>query len=386
MNLWKLISLAVGLSATAAQTEADDLAPLSDEFHYAGSAVQWSRIHQVEGWGNEVLEQFNINTERAGRLFMAPHSSTWYAENRGELTFKEVTGDFVITTEVEPTRRSGSGAPRSEYSLAGIMVRTPRTMTSTAQWTPGGQNYVFLSLGAASNPGNYQFEVKTTLNSQSTLHITDNAPPRAMIQVARLGPHLITLRSAPGGSWVVHRRYQRADMPARLQAGLTVYTDWPLCAGVGYENQNTLVLTNGARLANGAIVSGANPDLLAAFDYVRYRRPQIPANLAGANFSNPSAVSDAQLLSFLGANANLPHMPPPSVTLPASADFARWKTEGLPLRVQAVAGLSCTLQASIDLQTWANLEDFSGTGAEIEWVERAFGDHPHRYYRVRINP
>jgi len=385
MKLWKLSLLAISLSVAAAQAE-DDLAPLSDEFHHAGTITNWRRIHQVEGWGNDVLEQFNINTARAGRLFMAPHSSTWYAENRGELTFKEVTGDFVITTEVEPTRRSGGGAPRSEYSLAGIMVRTPRTMTSPAQWTPGGQNYIFLSLGAASNPGNYQFEVKTTLNSQSTLHITDNAPPRAMIQVARLGPHLIALRSAPDGSWVVHRRYQRADMPARLQAGLTVYTDWPLCAGVGFENQNTRVLTNGTRLANGSIVSGANPDLLAAFDYVRYRRPQIPANLAGANFSNPSAVSDAQLLSFLGANANLPHMPPPSITLPSSADQALWQTDGLPLRVQAAAGLSCALQASTDLDDWANLADFSGTGVEIELVDRAFGSQPHRYYRVRINP
>jgi len=385
MNLRKLILLGFFLGVTAAKAE-DDLAPLSDEFHHAGTVANWRRIHQVEGWGNDVLEEFNINTARVGRLFMAPYSSTWYAENRGDLTFKEVAGDFVITTEVEPTRRSGSGAPRSEYSLAGIMVRTPRTMASPAQWTPGGQNYIFLSLGAASNPGSYQFEVKTTINSQSTLHITDNAPPRAMIQVARLGPHLITLRSALGGNWEVHRRYQRGDMPTRLQAGLTVYTDWPLCSEVGFENQNTRVLTNGTRLANGSIVSGANPDLLAAFDYVRYRRPQIPPNLAGANFSNPSAVSDAQLLSFLGANANLPHMSPPRITAPSVSDHARWETDGLPLRVQAAAGLSCTLQASTDLEHWADLDDFSGTGVEIDLVDRTFGDHPHRHYRVRINP
>lgn len=287
---------------------ADDLTPLSDEFRSPATRTNWQRIYQTEGWGNDALATFDLGGTRPGRLLLVPHTSSWYAEWRGELTYKSVTGDFVITTDVEVSRRGGGGAPNSLYSLAGIMVRAPRTMTSPAQWTPGGQNYVFLSLGAANTPGTYQHEVKTTLNSVSTLEISAGTP-RAQIQVARLGRHLILLRCPPGGSWVVHRRYSRPDFPATLQAGLTVYTDWTSCERVGPTAQNITVLTNGARLPDGTIFSGADPDLEAAFDYVRYARPQVPANLTGADLSNPAAVSDAQLLAFLGDAAHEPATP-----------------------------------------------------------------------------
>src|SRR5207248_960338 len=76
--------------------------------------------------------------------------------------------DFVVTTDVEASQRGGTGAPRSNYSLAGIMVRAPRAITPST-WRAGGENYVFLSIGAGSPPGAFQFEVKTTTNSSSML-------------------------------------------------------------------------------------------------------------------------------------------------------------------------------------------------------------------------
>lgn len=381
----KPLPILLGLVTLTLATAADDLAPLSDEFNYGPTITNWQRLYQTEGWGNNVLQQFDINVTRPGRMFMRPYSSVWYAEHRGELAFKEVTGDFVITTGVEPTSQAGAGAPQSSFSLAGLMVRAPRSMTNPAQWTPGGQNYVFLSLGAASTPGTYQFEVKTTVNSVSTLDVS-SGPPRALLQIARLGSHIITLRQNPGEAWVVHRRYARPDLPARLQAGLTVYTDWTLCDRVGFQNQNTRVLTNGAPLAGGGVVSGANPDLLAAFDYVRYQRPQIPASLTGANFSNPAAVTDAQLLAFLGANANSAFAPPPRIAIPHGADRGRVPAGGFPVRVQAVAGLACTLQATTSLTNWSRVLDFAGTGEEIELVAPAAATDPFRYYRVVVNP
>lgn len=284
---------------------ADDLTPLSDEFRSAQTWTNWQRIYQAEGWGNDALATFDIGQQRPGRLLMIPHTSVWYAEWRGELTYKSVTGDFVITTDVAVSRRGGGGAPNSPFSLAGIMVRTPLSMTSPNQWTPGLQNYVFLSLGAASTPGTYQHEVKTTVNSVSTLEVSAGTP-RAQIQVARIGRHLILLRRPEGGNWTVHRRYSRPDFPATLQAGLTVYTDWPNCERVGFAAQNRTVLTNGARLPDGTLFTSANPDLEATFDYVRYARPKVPVQLANADLSNPAAVRDAQVLEFLGDHAHEP--------------------------------------------------------------------------------
>ncbi len=269
----------------------DDLTPLSDEFNDASTLAQWQRVYVVEGWGANQLERQDISTSRVGRMFMMPFTSTWYNDYRGELTFKEVEGDFVVTTDVAVSSRSGSGAPHSQFSLGGIMVRQPRQITP-ATWQPGHENYVFLSLGAANQPGTFQLEVKSTINSNSQPEFSAGAS-QAVIQVARVGPYFIMLRNV-GGTWGVHRRYYRPDLPTRLQVGMTTYTDYPTASSVSPLVHNSTVLHIG------------NPDLIAAFDYFRFQRPRIPSQFIGADFSNPGLVSEADLLSFLGSNANSP--------------------------------------------------------------------------------
>lgn len=299
--------LGVFLSVAVSASAFDDLTIFSDEFDDPGSLSHWSRIYETEGWGNDVLEVFDANITRPGHLVMTPYSSSWFEEWRGELTYKNVTGDFVITTFVEPRNRAGTGRPERDYSLAGIMVRVPRAMTNVNEWTAGGQNYVFLSMGSANRAtAGYEYEVKTTSNSTSVLFIEGTDATRAAIQVARLGPHLIMMRRDEGEEWVVHRRYYRPDFPETLQAGLTVYTDWDTVFSVGVENNNQLILTNGVELIGGGTLSGAEPDLVAAFDYVRFARPLIPGGLEDADFSNPGAVTDEQLLLFLGDEPDVP--------------------------------------------------------------------------------
>ncbi|MBL9172430.1 MAG: hypothetical protein JNL10_02745 [Verrucomicrobiales bacterium] len=385
MKLFPTLFLLLGQLARAA----DDLTPLSDEFRSVHAQTRWQRLYQTEGWGNDALATLNFGQQRPGRLLMIPHTSVWYEEFRGELTYQTVTGDFVITTDVAVSRRGGGGAPRSQFSLAGIMVRTPRPMTSPAQWTPGGQNYVFLSLGAANTPGTYQHEVKTTVNSVSTLEISPGTP-QAQIQVARVGRHLILLRRPAGGSWTVHRRYSRPDFPATLQAGLTVYTDWPNCERIGFSAQNRTVLTNGARLPNGTLFAGANPDLEAAFDYVRYARPNVPAQLVGADLSNPAAVSDAQLLAFLGDHAHEP-AEPLRVRLepqPAASRVRLDYGEGQATELHRLDRLQ--VRASADLaQPWATWRPLNGPVTVHEGaflLEDPLGSVPAQFYRAMELP
>lgn len=357
----------------------DDLTRLSDEFDSPHTLGQWERIHAVEGWGNDVLEHHDINLTRPGHLTLTPHTSSWYQEWRGELMFQAVTGDFVITTEVEPRNRAGSGPPGSDYSLAGIMVRAPRAMTSVAEWTPGGQNYVFLSLGAASHAGTYQYEVKTTVNSDSTLLVADGAPDRSLIQVARIGPHLILLRRTPDGSWVVHQRYHRTDFPATLQAGLTVYTDWPTCGAVGFAFHNQNVLTNGLPLPGGGTLQGCHPDLVAAFDYVRYARPQVPSPLVDAPLSNPAVVSDAELLAFLGEAVNVPGgaAEPPVLIGPG------WTpATGFSATLLTTPNRSYRVQWSPDATQWHTLVSLVSASGSHHFVDSDAIHDPRRFYRA----
>ncbi len=359
LNKCKIPFLLAALAtfAWAPASKADDLAPLCDEFGNAATLPNWLRIYQTEGWNANQLQGFDINTTQPGWMRMLPYASTWYQDYRGELAYKNVSGDFVITTYVHDTNRSFSGAPQSQYSLAGIMVRTPRNVTPQT-WTPGGENYVFLSLGASTTPGAYWYEVKTTVNSVSTLVTQPANVYQAEIQVVRLGTAIIMLRRSLGGEWVVHRRYSRPDFPAQLQAGLTVYTDWPTCSTYTPFNHNSTVIT------------GGNPDLDARFDFVRYRRPVVPQNLQGQDFTNPSVVSDAQLLSFLGDNANDPQTMPGTLAFGATNYSVNENGGSATINVQRSGGSDGA--ATVDYATSNNTAtagaDFTATTGTLNFA------------------
>lgn len=274
---------------TSSLARADDITALSDEFDKPETLKEWQRVFRVEKSAADQLKRIQIDA-KTGRLILEPHAVVWYQDYRGPLVFKQVDGDFVATTQIRAHSRAGDGAPRSQFSLAGLMIRTPRDITPQT-WKPGGENYIFLSVGAADRPGEHQLEVKTTLDSKSTLHITPGAP-EAELRGVRIGSAFVLLRKLPGEAWRVHQRYSRPDMPKTLQVGITCYTDWQTCSKMP------------PRQHNQTVIKGGNPDLVAEVDYVRYARPNVPEALAGRNFSDPRAVSDEQIVELFGADGS----------------------------------------------------------------------------------
>ncbi len=302
---------------------ATPIAGLSDEFNDAATLASWNEIAQVEGWGAKgmQLNELSINASQPGRMVIEPHTGGWYEDYRGALTFKEVSGDFVVTTRVRITDRDnvgGSDADNipndSQYSLGGLMIRTPRAITNgLADWRPGnrqddgtnnGENYVFLSMGFTTGARNFSFEVKTTRNSLSRLETTalGQTPDEVELQIARIGTSVITLYRLDGQTnWTVHRRYSRPDMPATMQVGMVAYTDWDKMAGITPPVHNTNVLAPGQFPSDPTPSQPFNPDITAAYDFTRFSRVDVPVALQGVNLA--TAASDQQLLSFLGDNA-----------------------------------------------------------------------------------
>ena len=284
----------------------DPLCPLSDEFDDAATLNNWFRLYEEELWPDQ-MESWDINLTNPGYMTLMPYTSSWFEDCRGIMVFKEIEGDFIASTRVMASNRAGTGAPSSLYSLGGILIRTPRTTTS-ATWVPGGENYIFLSTGSADTPGTFQFEVKTTEDSNSFLEIDDVCPempgsdcgaiPEITLRGVRIGHHFLMLRKRDSGDWEVHRRYPRADMPPVLQVGFTTYTDWGTIDARYWPED--------VPGYNNTVITDGNPDLVARFDYLRYQRPQVPVALQGRDFSapynpnDPQTVSDAELLSFLG--------------------------------------------------------------------------------------
>jgi hypothetical protein len=311
------------------------LAAISDEFDDAASQANWERIYQTEGWNADHLQVWDVNQTQPGRMVMQPHTVVWYQDRRGPMAFQEVTGDFAITAQVIVTDRDDVGGSDADdipndaqYSLAGVMIRTPRDIQDPANdWQPGtqlddgtnqGENYVFLSLGHGTD-GDFSFEVKTTRNSNSQLELTPAPGNVATLQTVRIGDTVVTLMQTPGSDWVVHRRYTRPDMPETMHVGLVSYTNWTKA-----NDFDPFVHNNEVMDGSGFDPTPAepfNPDIHAGIEYARYALPVVPPELEGVDLLNDA--TDDQLLSFLGASLNQPAQPPgdlPEVGVAASVD------------------------------------------------------------------
>lgn len=307
---------------------ADDLTGLNDEFDDATTINNWQRLYQTEGWGADQLQAWDIDQTQAGRMTMQPHTVVWYQNWRGPIAYQEITGDFVVTSEIIVTDRDDVGGSdaddipqEAQFSLAGVMIRTPRDITDPAvDWQPGtmlddgtniGENYVFLSIGHGTD-GQLSLEAKTTRNSDSQLELTPINTNTITLQIARVGDSVFSLYQLPGQEWVVHRRYTRADMPETIQVGLVSYTDWTKANDFDPFFHNSNVLQPG--VADPTPMEAFNPDINAGFEYARFARPVVPAELASVDLVN--AASDLQLLSFLGDVG----VPDPGFDLPTIGD------------------------------------------------------------------
>lgn len=302
---------------------ADDLTDLSDDFEDSTSIAAWERIYQTEGWNADQLETWNINQTQAGRMVLTPYTTSWFESYRGPLVFKEITGDFVITTQVNISDRDDIGdsdlndIPNgSAFSLAGLMIRTPRDIENPAlDWTPGtfqddgtnnGENYIFLSLGYGNSGNQFQMETKTTRNSSSSLVLEDRGDNSVInLQIARIGENVFTLYQIPGEEWVLNNRYHRPDMPETLQAGMVAYSDWGKVSDYDPFDHNANVLQPGS--FDPTPFEDFEPDIVAGFEYIQFDRPEIPEYLQGVDLR--IQTTNLQMLSFLGDNVNSPVIP-----------------------------------------------------------------------------
>jgi hypothetical protein len=263
-----LASLLPGALPVSAQTPppSDDLRALSTRFDSPSRLAGW-RLHEVPGFS----PKWQAPAVEDGALVLRPLSSGWFEDMQAGHLHREVEGNFVVTARirVEGTR---APTPQTLFSLAGLFVRIPRPGLTAANWQPGRENWLFFSLGSAFPAGTPQFEVKTTFNSLSTLRILDAAdaypggrPAWVELRVARQGELFSLLHRIEGRrEFTLLDQLIRPDLPARLDVGLTAYSDW---------NTGTNHYPDFARYNTAA--APANADLVARVERVDFRRPTV---------------------------------------------------------------------------------------------------------------
>jgi len=337
---------------------ADDLAPLSDELDDGTTTNTWLRNYVEEGWNADKLEIWNIHDSRSGHMRLMPYSSTWFNDYTGALAYKEVSGDFVATIQLDVGRRNGlPGRPASDYSWAGLLVRAPRGLTQaapvpdpgpgvvlpwppppfgepnhyTTPWQPGTENYIYLASGFATNainanPNVWQYEAKSTTNGVSSFYSSANGTGTGVsvstLQIVRIGQTFVLLRRHGDGPWIVETRYELPAMPDTLQIGLTAYGDW-----------NYVSTQNELHHNRTAAVGVGNPDIVADVDFYRLQRPHASLSEAALQalaltgpFGPLQLLADSGLDDRLGDHAHAPYVAPTATPTPGAATSTPTRT------------------------------------------------------------
>jgi hypothetical protein len=146
------------------------------------------------------------------------------------------------------------------------MVRAPRAVTP-ADWTPGGENWLFITTGVADDVSAPVFETKTTVASRSRLRLHPAKAGWVELRIARTGATFVLASRYDGEGWVERARFERADLPATVQVGLNAYTDW----------YSARPLHNDPRAFNTRVIKDGRPDLAFRVDWVRFGAADAPA-------------------------------------------------------------------------------------------------------------
>jgi hypothetical protein len=238
---------------------------LSTRFSTAAALNGWQQ-HSVQGFSNKWAAPSVEN----GALVLRPTSSGWFEDMQAGHLYREVDGNFIVTTRIKVSGTK-QALPQRSFSLAGLFIRAPRPGLTADNWQPGKENWMFFSIGTAFPAGAPQFEVKTTYNSLSTLYIGDasrayaGGPQWVDLRIARQGELFTLLQRTQGSNeFSVVEQFIRPDLPAKLNVGLTAYADWDSAAPIypDFRRYNTQA-------------PAQNADLVAYVESIDFRRPTV---------------------------------------------------------------------------------------------------------------
>lgn len=157
--------------------------------------------------------------QRGDGLILTPTvESLWWKNQRGPMLYTTLEGDATISVSVQVRKRTDPALPPDmEWQFGGIILRDPGGDALLSR-----ENYVFNVIGHRGK--SLQLETKSTRNGDSQVDAWNWESGDAELRIERKGDQFLMLaRENATSPWREFARYQRPDLPARLQAGLIVY-------------------------------------------------------------------------------------------------------------------------------------------------------------------
>ena len=201
---------------------------LSDEFNNASTLSDWTALASNDTTATTI----DIDTSEADKLVIVPavfNQNGWFASSIGPYLYKEVTGDFIVTSHIIAGNVNDHDTPPTgSYNSAGFVIRDP---ASTMPQSP--QNWIMYNVGAQvydDTAGHtLATEAKTTVNSSSvlTLRPTASATSNAgQLALCRSGSTFYAFKWMDDeAGWTLEEAMSRPDLPETLQVG-TVVNGW----------------------------------------------------------------------------------------------------------------------------------------------------------------
>ncbi|HYE54337.1 MAG TPA: hypothetical protein VD996_05820 [Chitinophagaceae bacterium] len=293
-------SLATGQQVRRSNVPETPLEPLNDEFSDNASLQGWQKLHTIENFPDKI-RHFSVSE---GTMKLQPFASGWYGDYQAPFLFKTVSGDFDVRARIKVSGRQDS-LPQSEWSLAGLMVRQAKQTTS-AEWQPNQENWLFFTTGIAEPKGTPVFEVKTTNNSISNLKLRPAKAGWVELRIVRVQASFILMyRYTSQEPWTIIERFYRPLLPYQLQVGINAYSGW---------NEVPNDIRKDPAIFNKTLLKDPTADIWVEADYIRFSRPVLNMEglraLRNPNFNAPYytpanlltdySVSNETVLSILG--------------------------------------------------------------------------------------
>jgi regulation of enolase protein 1 (concanavalin A-like superfamily) len=282
-----------------------------DEFADANSLSQWSNRQTVEGGTNQI-STLNVNTSAAGALSLTPASNAgWFNTSAGPFIYKNITGDFVVTTQVSAHSLSSvNQAPSQLSNAAGLLVRTPSSASGVQNWIT---NNIGTHSGAVVGSTNLN-----TVNGVSNSVIAQAGSFNQALRICRVGSTVYTFISQDNEqTWTLTNTFTRTDFPSTVQVGMM------------------------------AVAASSIGDVRADFSYIRAATPSSASDCTG--MIAPAVAT--------GISPSPPPPPPPPPSNPNPAPS--------PTPVSAISGFGDEFADASTLSQWSNRQTVEGGTSQL---------------------
>lgn len=246
------------------------LEALNDEFEDPNLMDQWTRVELAEGYPDRMGE-WDINETMESCLYIKPLEGMWYRGYQGTYLYKEIKGDFAVTTRlmIQGAVEDFPDRELHNWQIAGVMLRVAPNLNLPPDERE--ENWVFNTYGLGIGR-KYLIDIGTVKESLYSCYPHTGVAGWVDLRIVRVGEKVIFLSKNDGEDWVLREAIFREDFPHKLQVGLMTNS-----SGFNYPFYGLVDMDEYSfdQYNRQQITAPQSPDLRAYFDYIHFMSVQI---------------------------------------------------------------------------------------------------------------